>query len=374
VELEQTQTMHVEDLEQKTLAPGHKIEIEVRGPNEFRQLAALPQRTSPCSMGGNQLVVSPSNRWLIALQVGLGHQPYLLQAKSGGAGVGTLPLALVQSRLFGRFLVSLPYVNSAGVSTTSAEAATALIDSAVDLADKLNVRYLELRQEQEVVHSALTQRNDTKVIMRLNLPGTSADLWDSFKSKLRSQIRTGQKNEFDVRFGGIDLLADFYRVFSHNMRDLGTPVYSRGLFASILRTFRDEAELCVLRLKGTPVAAALLVHDQGTTEVPSASSLRAFNSTSANMVMYWHLLSRATDRGQKQFDFGRSTIDSNTFRFKAQWGAKPSPSVWQYYVRSGSVGEMRPDNAKFGLAIRVWQRLPVWFTRLVGPAIVRGIP
>lgn len=366
--------MPVDDLEAKPLTPVDKIEIEVHGPEELHRQAALPHQTLPSSTGVSQFAVSQSIRWLTALHDGLGHQPYLLRAKSGGTEVGDLPLAFVHSRLFGRFLVSLPYVNSAGVSAKGEEAATALIDSAVGLADKLNVRYLELRQEREVVHSALTQRNDTKVIMRLGLPGTSAELWDSFKSKLRSQIRTGQKNEFEVCFGETDLLADFYHVFSQNMRDLGTPVYSRGLFASILKTFGDDAELCVLRLKETPVAAALMVHDQGTTEVPSASSLRAFNSTSANMVMYWHLLSRATDRGQKQFDFGRSTIDSNTFRFKAQWGAKPFPSVWQYYVRSGSVGEMRPGNAKFGLAIKVWQRLPVWLTRLIGPTIVRGIP
>jgi hypothetical protein len=74
------------------------------------------------------------------------------------------------------------------------------------------------------------------------------------------------------------------------------------------------------------------------------------------------------------FDFGRSTIDSNTFRFKKQWGAEPEPSVWQYYVRRGTIGQLRPDNARFGLAIRAWQRLPLWLTRLVGPAIVRGIP
>ena len=366
--------MQVDDLPAKPIAPAGKIEIEVQGPDDFRTQALGTCRVPEYSFDRSQFQISPSTRWLSALYEGLGHQPYLLRARCGGVLAGALPLAFVRSTLFGRFLVSLPYVNSAGVSGSSEQVVTALISSAVGLADKLNVRYLELRQEREVAHSALTQRNDTKILMRLSLKGTSAELWDSFKSKLRSQIRTGEKNEFDVRFGGIELLADFYRVFSQNMRDLGTPVYSRGLFASILRAFGDEAELCVLRLKGAPVAAALLVHGLGTTEVPSASSLRAFNATSANMVMYWHLLRRATERGQKQFDFGRSTIDSNTYKFKAQWGAKPHPSVWQYYVRRGSIGEMRPGNAKFGMAIKVWQRLPVWLTRLVGPAIVRGIP
>jgi FemAB-related protein (PEP-CTERM system-associated) len=158
------------------------------------------------------------------------------------------------------------------------------------------------------------------------------------------------------------------------MRDLGTPVYPKRLFAAILDQFAGDAELCALRLNGQAVAAALLVHGRGATEVPSASSLRKFNATSANMVMYWHLLQRAIERRQPVFDFGRSTIDSNTYRFKRQWGAEPSPSVWQYYVRRGTIGDLRPDNARFQLAIRAWQQLPLPIANLLGPAIVRGIP
>ena len=83
---------------------------------------------------------------------------------------------------------------------------------------------------------------------------------------------------------------------------------------------------------------------------------------------------RSIERGQPVFDFGRSTPDGPTYRFKKQWGAEPSPACWQYCVRQGAVDEVRPEGGKFGLAIRVWQRLPVWLTRQIGPAIVRGIP
>jgi FemAB-related protein (PEP-CTERM system-associated) len=298
----------------------------------------------------------------------------LLQATENGQTVGTLQLALVKSPLFGRFLVSLPYINTSGVAADSDEVARRLVDHAVALADEHDVRYLELRGGRQVEHPALTQKSDTKVLMRLPLPATPEALLASFKSKLRSQIKSGEKHAFDVQFGGQELLAPFYDVFSRNMRDLGTPVYSRRLFTSILSRFGGGAELCVVRLGGQPVAAALLLHGSDVTEVPSASSLRAHNATNANMVMYWHLLKRAVERGQKTFDFGRSTIDGNTYRFKKQWGAEPEPSVWQYYVRRGTIGQLRPDNARFSLAIRTWQRLPVWLTRLVGPAIVRGIP
>jgi FemAB-related protein (PEP-CTERM system-associated) len=191
---------------------------------------------------------------------------------------------------------------------------------------------------------------------------------------VRNQVRKGEKQGFDVHWGGEELLADFYQLFSHNMRDLGTPVYGRALFRETLRAFAKEAELCVLRLGNNPVAAALLLHADGATEVPSASSLRKYNSTNANMMMYWNLLCRAVERGSRVFDFGRSTPGSGTYRFKEQWGARPVPSAWQYHVRRGGIDQMRPNNAKFGRLIQIWQRLPVPLTRLIGPPIVRGIP
>ncbi|HEY1190651.1 MAG TPA: GNAT family N-acetyltransferase, partial [Gemmata sp.] len=112
----------------------------------------------------------------------------------------------------------------------------------------------------------------------------------------------------------------------------------------------------------------------GVTEVPTASSLRAYNPSNVNMLMYHHLLRRAVERGQRVFDFGRSTLEGNTFKFKKQWGAVPHPATWQYRVLRGSVGEMRPDNPRYQRAIRLWQKLPVELTRALGPWVVRGIP
>jgi hypothetical protein len=92
------------------------------------------------------------------------------------------------------------------------------------------------------------------------------------------------------------------------------------------------------------------------------------------MLLYWQLLERTVERQQDVFDFGRSSPESPTFRFKKQWGAKPEPATWQYYLRSGDMVEMRPTNPKYRRLIRIWQWLPVSLTRLLGPLIVRGIP
>jgi len=110
-------------------------------------------------------------------------------------------------------------------------------------------------------------------------------------------------------------------------------------------------------------------------EIPWASTLRAANGMNMNMWMYRQILGFAIKQGYSFFDFGRSTKDASTYRFKKQWGATPVAHYW--YYRSANKGEVsgtNPDNPKFRLLIAIWQRLPVWLTKIIGPPIVKNIP
>jgi FemAB-related protein (PEP-CTERM system-associated) len=283
-------------------------------------------------------------------------------------------LADVHSIFFGRFLVSLPYLNYGGPVADDTATAQLLIDRASQLADSLGVRYLELRHEYAIAHPNLKHSRTDKVHMRLNLPAEADKLWKDLDAKVRNQVRKGEKNNLTISWGGLQSLPDFYAVFSRNMRDLGTPVYGRRFFAAILEQFPERAEICTVHAGKEPVASALLLHGWGVTEVPSASSLRSHNHTCANMLMYWHLLKRSMERKQDVFDFGRSSQDSATMRFKKQWGASPAASEWQFYVRKGELGGMQKESPRYQRLIRIWQRLPIAVTQLIGPAIVRGIP
>jgi FemAB-related protein (PEP-CTERM system-associated) len=210
--------------------------------------------------------------------------------------------------------------------------------------------------------------------MHLELPATAGRLWDSLDSKVRNQVRKGRKGDLRVQWGGAELIDDFYDVFARNMRDLGTPVYPATLFREAFRRFPGGCEICVVRAGHRAVAAAFTTHGRGYGEVPSASSLREFNASCANMLMYWSILERAVQRGHAVFDFGRSTPDGPVYRFKKQWGARPAPADWRVFVRSGEASQMRPDHPRYGTLIEAWKKLPVWATRLLGPSIVRGIP
>ena len=218
------------------LVPAHAEDNHPR--SRWRTLPeALPRLAAYLLRGGPMVPLSRHPAWLTVLERGLQHSPFCLEAVEGDRTRGFLALADVKSFLFGRFLVSLPYLNYGGPVTDDPATDRLLIDRSVDLANSLGVRYLELRHEHPVKHGALQHRRTDKVHMRLSLPATPGTLWDELDAKVRNQVRKGQKNGLTVCWGGMDQLDDFYAVFSQNMRDLGTPVYSRTLFNAILDQF-----------------------------------------------------------------------------------------------------------------------------------------
>ncbi|MEZ6130613.1 MAG: FemAB family PEP-CTERM system-associated protein [Planctomycetaceae bacterium] len=315
------------------------------------------------------------SEWAAVFRHALQHQPYFLWATSGNDIVGVLPLMFVSGSIFGKFLASQPYLNTGGVLADTDSVAEQLISRAAELADELDVKHLELRHERAQEHPKLTATVSEKVHMRVALPATAEEFWDGLKSKVRSQIRKPRTDPaLTAEFGRHDALSNFYNIFCRNMRDLGTPPFAKALFGDMLDQFGDAAEICTVRFEGRPVASGFLLHGPGTTLIPSASALREYNHTSCNMLMYWHVIERSIERGQQQFDFGRSSVDAGTHKFKKQWGSKEHPAVWQYYSRKGDIGDARPNSGKYDAMIAAWQKLPVWLTRLIGPKIVQGIP
>jgi FemAB-related protein (PEP-CTERM system-associated) len=211
--------------------------------------------------------------------------------------------------------------------------------------------------------------------MALNLQADPEAQFSALGAKLRSQIRRPAREGGRVERGGVELLHKFYGPFARNMRDLGTPVYSPQFFAAVMKAFGPSAEIIVVSVGDVPAAAGLVLHGPGGTEIPWASSVREWNRLGVNMLLYWEALKAAIERGSKSFDFGRSTVDSGTYRFKAQWGAVPRQLYWHYWLPTG--GEkpaLNPDNPRFALAIRAWRALPVWCANALGPPIVRRLP
>jgi FemAB-related protein (PEP-CTERM system-associated) len=270
----------------------------------------------------------------------------------------------------------VPFFSYGGALANRDDVALALMERARGLAQELRCAYLELR-DARAFGGDWSVRTD-KASMVLELPETMDALSKKLGSKLRSQVKRADRESPTVRRGGIELLDAFYDVFARNMRDLGTPVYPVRFFRAILERFPAATELVVIDLKGAPAAAGFLVHDRGATEIPWACCRGDAKPLGANMKLYWEVLAASIARGSKQFDFGRSTIDSGPYKFKQQWGAQPRQLYWHRWERRPRAQPEATGEEGHGrlrrYAVAVWQRLPLPMANLIGTRISPGLP
>ena len=311
--------------------------------------------------------------WRNLIHETFGHEGYYFVARDKNSRLkGVLPLIRLKSRLFGDFMVSMPYFNYGGAVADHPLIEDKLMHAANEQARHTGISHIEYRDD--IPRNDLPAKMD-KVNMLLSLPGDPDSLWNNFSSKLRAQIRRPQREQPSVLIGGIEYVEDFYSVFSRNMRDLGTPVYGIKFFENILHTFPEETRIIIIRLNTRPVAAGFLMSHGNRLEIPWASAIRDINHISINMLLYWETLKWAILNGYSHFDFGRSSRDSGTFRFKQQWGARPVQLYWHYWLGNNTeMPSLSPSNPKFALMIGIWKQLPITLTQWLGPMIVKNLP
>jgi len=307
--------------------------------------------------------------WAWVMTSAYGHKaPYLWVCDEEGRVRGVLPLVEMRSLLLRRSLVSLPFMDDGGILADDEEVAQALLQKAVQLAQSEHAETIDLRHRSKRPLGLASYGE--KVTLALNLSGDPELMWKGFSAKVRNQVRKARKSGLSVSWHKMDGLEDFYRVFSVNMRALGSPVHSRRLFSEILTHFEGSAGLILVRRGEMTVAGGLALFFKKTMSIPWASSLRSLRSQCPNHLLYWEAIRWACERGLGRFDFGRSSPGSGTYRFKKQWGALEEGLCWESWGSGGGLA-IQSDDPRFNLLAKTWSRLPLWVTRAIGP-LIRG--
>lgn len=311
------------------------------------------------------------------LEEGLGHRILRLGASDGNGLRAALSLAVIKSPLFGRFAVSLPVSDHSGLCWEDEEALQCLVEELPRVREREGVRSIELRQLAGESPGLDLPCSEHKLTLELALPPDPEPLWSGLKAKVRNLVRKGEKAGLHYRRAGVEELDAFYRVYAHNLRDLGTPSYPKSFFASLLRHHGDAVRLHFAAFEegGAPVAVGLTLRDGDKEQIPFAASLARHRRHSPNMFLYWRMLEHAVRDGARVFDFGRSSRDSGTHRFKRQWGAQERSLPWFYELEAGTqIPQTRVDSPRYRLAVRVWSRLPVSLASFLGGRLVRYLP
>lgn len=308
--------------------------------------------------------------WREVMDGAYGLRSIYLAALDDRGLVGVLPLTLVTSRLFGRHLVSMPFLDYGGLCTGGIEGPRRpLVDVAVELATENRAR-LELRHVED--RAPWLPRSLTKVTMHLRLETDPDAQWKRLPSERRNRIRKGQRCGLSASLQGPEGLGDFFDVWSTNMHALGSPPHAPAFFREMLTRLGDRARVLVVHVDGTAIGAAVLLKHRGVLSIPYVSSLRRYFDRCPNQVLYWEAIRSAIDEGVRVLDFGRSTPGSGTFEAKRQWGAEPVQLYWHHTPDAdGTTSEL---SDRLGWASRAWRHVPLPLANRLGPPLRKRIP
>jgi FemAB-related protein (PEP-CTERM system-associated) len=299
------------------------------------------------------------------------HDSYFLYVERAGCIEGVLPLAHVNSVLFGKALVSLPFAVYGGIAARNADAAQALESEAQALAQRLGVHYLELRNTE--VRRADWPRQDLYVTFRKQIaPDLEANML-AIPRKQRAMVRKGVKNGLTSTID--DGIERFFKLYADNVHRHGTPALPKRYFEVLKREFGSDCEvLTVADRDGRPVSTVLSFYFRDEVLPYYAGDDEAARDLAANDFKYWELMRRACERGIKVFDYGRSKQGTGSYAFKKNWGFEPTPLHYEYrlYGRD-SIPQNNPANPKYRAFIALWRRLPIGLANRLGPFIVRNL-
>lgn len=316
--------------------------------------------------------------WKDIIEQTFGHKSHYIMALSENQVKGVLPLFELKNRLFGHALVSIPFVVYGGVCAADKNTESMLLKSASILGRLTGVDYVELRNE----FDSLPVKSDRQNWLTKNLYTTFQreiypDIESNFNAiprKQRRMIKQGSKAGLISKIGGGEYLSDFYRLYSINKKNLGTPVFPIKYFENIIKIFPQTFILSVW--KDNIMVAAVMTFIFKDRLMPYFSgALKEYFRYAANDFMYWELMRYGCEEGYKFFDFGRSKKGTGSYDFKRHWGFEPKDLPYTYYlVAMKDMPNISPVNPKYSAMVNIWKKLPLFVANWLGPKIVRNIP
>ncbi len=315
--------------------------------------------------------------WRSVIENGSKQKSYFLLAEEDDTGniVGILPLAHRKSLLFGSALVSTLFAVYGGPLADTDDIKMALDDFAWQQATLLGAASLEYRTEDVSQARSVNWQTEaaTSATFRKSLKNTPEDILLDIPRKQRAVVRKSLKH--DLTCSWEKNLDGFYKLYAESVRNLGTPVFPKGLFSQFMAEFGDDVDIQVIYTPEGAAVASLMSFYHGDWVLPyyAGGNLSA-RKYGAHDFMYYQLMLRAAERGKTGFDFGRSKIGTGPYKFKKNWGFEPKILAYQSRLADGAVkSNLNPNSAKYRLMTNLWKKLPLPIANMIGPHLARHL-
>jgi hypothetical protein len=278
--------------------------------------------------------------------------------------------------LLGRKALSLPYdVASGGPLAEDEESAAALLRAAAAHARAFGAGYLELRCREPLPAAVeLGFRESTPLVVTEMELADPDSAWSAVSKHHQRSVKTAAKRGVELRLAASEEdVASFYRIYLETFRAFGTPPYPRRYFEALReRLFGHGAHLLIASAGGRDVGGMLLFGLGRTLLMKFAVCLEEAVGLRVYAALYWRAIQIALENGHAHLSWGSSApAQSGLIEFKERWGARTRP-VHFYDL---ALKRDAPDIAKYydseGLSRRIWRKLPLALTALLGGPLNR---
>ncbi len=332
-------------------------------------------RNSPCGLPQHL------SGWRDVMSKTYGYKTHFLIAKEGSEVMGVMPLFIVHSLLLGSSAMTMP----GGLCADSDEAATALIERGMEIARQAKVKRLVLQDTRRVWPTERPLYTTSHHVHWVVDTRAGADaLWSGLHKNIRRQVRMARKNGLVVEIDRTgERLGDFYDVLSRFAHNAGTLLFGQNFVEHIIQAFPGEFNIAVTYKEKQPIGAYFQLVMGKTVYGVWGATLHEYLNLRAVYLAYWEMLRDTAASGYEYLDMGRSPANSNTSKFKGQWGGVSRP-IYQQVAAIGndqaqeteveSIVNRVQTEAKFQRFMRVWSKLPFPVVQFLGPRLRRHVP
>ncbi len=277
-----------------------------------------------------------------------------------------LPIVEVKSSIFGKRIISAPYLEYGGFAGDEKYILSILEWLAQKYQSSFD--YLEIRGGMElfdtVLSSAMIKQNLYKRFV-LSLTGKD-QVWDNIQKSKRKAIKKSL-SLVEVRDINLSELNSLYSLYCRNMRRFGSPPYNKEYFVHFYHHLVEKGQGKIIGAyhHGKLVAALLGLCYRDRVHIIIAVSDPVYQELRPNDAVHWKFIEWASDHGFKWFDFGRVREESGQFEYKQKWGPILLDLPSYFLIWNGKdIPEVDPK--KYNLVVKLWRYMPLRVTKIVG--------
>ena len=317
--------------------------------------------------------------WLQALRSTYRYEPLAYTTSSPNQELQNgLLFCLVDSRITGRRLVSLPFTDHCDPLCDSTENLVQLLSFSQQVLEQENLKYLELRPTRGDFGEAngVTSFFPTAkfFLHTLSLTPSLVELFQEFdKNCVQRRVQRAERADLVERHGrSEELLKDFFTLFALTRGRLHLPFTPIDWFRNLIRHLEGGVEIRLAYKENTPIAAVLTLRFKETVYYKYGCSDARFNKFGAMPWLLWRTIVEAKTNGAVAFDLGRTEADNlGLLAFKNHFVPQPQPLTYWRYPNASSLDSLY--GWKLRVAKRVFSCFPNSFLKIIGRSTYRHI-